>query len=437
MPLEYALQREGVAGATAWAETPERRLAPTVVVGLETVPAQAVRAARQKGHVLNVMVAGESGLGKTTFLNTLFGDALVAPEDLPLAERATKAIRATTFALNENGVELKVTAVDTPGFGIQLNRTTGLQPVVDYVNNQLQNTLADEERTSFRTSAQDTLVHVCFYFISPTGHSLTELDVLAMRSLADKVNLIPVIGKADTLTREELHAFRARLMQQIKAAGIAIYPQAHTFVPETNPAEYEKYMPFAVVGSSTVIKTSDGRTVRARQYRWGVVEVENPEHSDFTRLRELVIRQNLNDLVEVSHAVHYEKYRAERLQSQGRADPILQSDKDFDERMEKERADFARDMQVREEKMRKLFEKKMAEKDEELKAKEQELIKKREQWMIEIENERKQLQAEAAEADRKMREGSSSNLAGEGGETDKKKKGLLGASSLLRPKKDK
>jgi len=41
--------------------------------------------------------AGESGLGKSTFVNTLFGDNLVATEDLPLDERSTKAIRKTTF----------------------------------------------------------------------------------------------------------------------------------------------------------------------------------------------------------------------------------------------------------------------------------------------------------------------------------------------------
>jgi len=55
-------------------------------------------------------------------------------------------------------------------------------------------------------------------------------------------------------------------------------------------AEYEQLTPFAIVGSNTVIKTSDGRTIRARQYRWGVVEVENPQHSDFVKLRELLIR---------------------------------------------------------------------------------------------------------------------------------------------------
>jgi len=32
-----------------------------------------------------------------------------------------------------------------------------------------------------------------------------------MKALSEKVNLIPVIGKADTLTRDELTSFRARV----------------------------------------------------------------------------------------------------------------------------------------------------------------------------------------------------------------------------------
>jgi len=47
-------------------------------------------------------------------------------------------------------------------------------------------------------------------------------------------------------------------------------------------------VPFAVVGSNTVIEIR-GRKVRGRMYPWGVVEVENPEHCDFIKLRTLLV----------------------------------------------------------------------------------------------------------------------------------------------------
>jgi len=47
-------------------------------------------------------------------------------------------------------------------------------------------------------------------------------------------------------------------------------------------------VPFAVIGSNTVIEVR-GRKMRGRMYPWGVVEVENPEHSDFIKLRTLLV----------------------------------------------------------------------------------------------------------------------------------------------------
>ena len=43
-------------------------------------------------------------------------------------------------------------------------------------------------------------------------------------------------------------------------------------------------MPFAIVGSEEEVEI-DGQPVRARIYPWGIVEVDNPKHSDFSRLR--------------------------------------------------------------------------------------------------------------------------------------------------------
>lgn len=54
------------------------------------------------------------------------------------------------------------------------------------------------------------------YFIPPTGHALRELDIVLMRTLAKRVNVIPVIGKSDGLTVSELKAFKQRVMEDIE-----------------------------------------------------------------------------------------------------------------------------------------------------------------------------------------------------------------------------
>lgn len=48
-------------------------------------------------------------------------------------------------------------------------------------------------------------------------------------------------------------------------------------------------MPFAIVGSEEEVEI-DGQPVRARIYPWGVVEVDNPKHSDFSRLRGALLK---------------------------------------------------------------------------------------------------------------------------------------------------
>jgi len=48
-------------------------------------------------------------------------------------------------------------------------------------------------------------------------------------------------------------------------------------------------LPFSIIGSEEEIVVN-GRTVRGRQYPWGAVEVDNPKHSDFGRLRSALLR---------------------------------------------------------------------------------------------------------------------------------------------------
>ena len=48
-------------------------------------------------------------------------------------------------------------------------------------------------------------------------------------------------------------------------------------------------MPFSIIGSEEEVEI-DGEPVRARIYPWGIVEVDNPKHSDFSRLRGALLK---------------------------------------------------------------------------------------------------------------------------------------------------
>jgi septin 7 len=163
---------------------------------------------------------GESGLGKSTLVNTLFNTSLYPPKErkppsLDISPK-TVAIQSISADIEENGVRLRLTVVDTPGFGDFVNNDVSWGPIVEHIDSRFDAYLEAETKVN-RTNIVDNRIHACVYFIQPTGHSLKPLDVEVMRRLHTKVNLIPVIAKADTLTDDEILAFKQRVSLKIYA----------------------------------------------------------------------------------------------------------------------------------------------------------------------------------------------------------------------------
>ncbi len=159
-------------------------------------------------------IAGESGLGKSTLINTLFNSSLYPPRErkgpsLDIIPK-TVSIQSISADIEENGVRLRLTVVDTPGFGDFVNNDDSWRPIVENIEQRFDAYLEAENKVN-RINIVDNRVHACVYFIQPTGHSLKPLDIEVMRRLHTKVNLIPVIAKADTLTDEEVAAFKQRV----------------------------------------------------------------------------------------------------------------------------------------------------------------------------------------------------------------------------------
>lgn len=107
-------------------------------------------------------------------------------------------------------MRLRLTVVDTPGFGDFVNNDDSWRPIVENIEQRFDAYLEAENKVN-RMNIVDNRVHACVYFIQPTGHSLKPLDIEVMRRLHTKVNLIPVIAKADTLTDEEIALFKQRV----------------------------------------------------------------------------------------------------------------------------------------------------------------------------------------------------------------------------------
>ncbi|KLJ13124.1 hypothetical protein EMPG_11907 [Blastomyces silverae] len=277
----------------------------------------------KKGIQFCLMVCGASGTGRTTFVNTLCGKKVLQGKDADDAQNAhlEEGVRikpvTVELELDEEGTRISLTIVDTPGFGDQIDNEQSFSEIVGYLERQYDDILAEESRIKRNPRFRDNRVHALLYFITPTGHGLRELDIELMKRLSPRVNVIPVIGKADSLTPAELAESKKLVMEDIEHYRIPVYNFPYDIEEDDEDtveenAELRGLMPFAIVGSEDVLEIG-GRKVRARQYPWGVVEVDNPRHSDFLAIRSALLHSHLADLKEITHDFLYENYRTEKL----------------------------------------------------------------------------------------------------------------------------
>lgn len=414
-------------------------------VGFANLPNQVYRKAVKRGFEFTLMVVGESGLGKSTLINSMFLTEIYNSTDYPGPTQRLKktvAVETTRVMVKENGVNLLLTMVDTPGFGDAVDNSNCWVPIIEYIESKYEDYLNSEARVT-RKQLPDQRVHCCLYFIQPSGHGLKSLDIEFMKRLCDKVNIIPIIAKADTLTSDECNLFKKQILNEIAQHKIKIYE-----FPDTTEEDEEhklnkslkERVPFAVVGSNAVIEV-DGKKVRGRKYPWGIAEVENLEHCDFIAMRNMIIRTHLQDLKDVTNNVHYENYRCRKLAGLGvDGKPTRISNKNPLAQMDEEKREHDLKMKKMEAEMEQVFEMKVREKKQKLKDSEAELTRrhestkksleqqakeleeKRRQFEMEKEQWEKENQVTVEELRRRSLEGSRETVDGK---KEKKKKGLF------------
>ncbi|KAI4716790.1 septin-7 [Aureobasidium sp. EXF-10727] len=372
----------------------------TGFVGFANLPNQWHRKSVRKGFSFNVMVVGESGLGKSTLVNTLFNTSLYPPKEQkqPSLDFAptTVAIQSISADIEENGVRLRLNVIDTPGFGDFVNNNESWRPIVENIEQRFDAYLDAENKVN-RMNIVDNRIHACVYFIQPTGHSLKPLDIEVMRRLHTKVNLIPVIAKADTLTDEEVISFKQRILSDIKHQGIQIFEgPRYELDDEETIAENQEIMskvPFAVVGANTEVSTPEGRKVRGRKYPWGIIEVDNEDHCDFAKLRQMLIRTHMEELKEHTNNTLYENYRSDKLESMGmQQDPSVFKEINPAAKQEEERSLHEQKLEKMEREMKMVFQQKVQEKESKLKQSEEELYARHREMKEQLDRQKNELE---------------------------------------------
>jgi len=113
--------------------------------------------------------------------------------------------------------------------------------------------LAAESRLNRKQTIKDERIHACLYFLPPRVHGLRQIDIEFMINLHDKVILIPIISKGDTLTTSEKVKMKANIRKQMKENNITVYYFSADGELELDcNSESSNMQPYSVVGSNYI-----------------------------------------------------------------------------------------------------------------------------------------------------------------------------------------
>lgn len=280
-----------------------------------SLSSQFTRKTLKRGISFNIMSVGPLGIGKTTLLSCLFNRNLEVPRK-ELRKDITKIpveVNTKMFDIEEDGVKLRLLVADCQNFGSSLNLHNTYKPIVQYIDQQFSE-YHKREFAHNRREIQDTIVHCLFFFISAIGHGLTALDLEFLSAVHEKVNIVPIIAKADALTLRERSAFKKRVNEELREHNINIYE-----IPDADPDDCDELkrtvndiqsaVPFAV---SSMSRVND--KLEARKYEWGTVHLDDRDCNEYLLLKAM-LHMNMEDFREKTHSYFYEDYRVKMMET--------------------------------------------------------------------------------------------------------------------------
>lgn len=251
------------------------------------------------------MAAGPKGSGKSSFFNTLIGKEIIT-------SKGQEGIDLYMLNLDCEGIMQRITLIDTPGFGETFDDTEIQETICNFIKAQLDMFITEESKIRRNPKYEDTRVHCLLYFIPSTSFGLKNRDIVFLKKISGLVNIIPVISKADGLSISERIEIKKQVIRQLKYYKIPTFnlDDPELYSSPTAGNDLNSLVPFLII-------SADGENLdsRARNYQWGKVSIDNPEHCDLPALRELLLSTHIYGLIDHTAGEIYESYRAAVLES--------------------------------------------------------------------------------------------------------------------------
>jgi septin family protein len=254
-----------------------------------------------------------------------------------------KPVASDILEIVEDGERINLRLIDTPGLPIPIHNisknASDFDPkivgewctsILLYIENQYEINLLEESRVRRNRRFPDSQVHVCLYLIDATtasvANGLTAIDIITIQKLAERVNLVPCLSKADLMTVKQLEKIKKAIRNDIDEHNLPIYmfdddEDDDQDIKDQN-AMFRNMIPFVLVNAEETevgdrigieYIEEDGKHILGRQYTWGTVDVENPEHCDFCDVKTFLLETHINDLKQLTKDYYYESWRTNKL----------------------------------------------------------------------------------------------------------------------------
>lgn len=229
-------------------------------IGVSNLPNQRYRSIYKKSVRYNLMILGSKGLGKTTFINNIFGT--------DLEYNHSKEIKHT-FLVNENSYTMKLTITELDSINESTDNTHISEEILFYIKEELK-----KFKENVDEKKEDNRIHAIIYFFEPLKTGIKESDLRIMRNISKYSNFIPVVAKSDLLNCD-INSYRSFLIARLKEEGVRMYDTIY----------------FLINGYK-----NENEFVRV--YNWGALLTNNVSFNDFLQLKKVLLTRKLVDLVE-------------------------------------------------------------------------------------------------------------------------------------------
>lgn len=185
-------------------------------MGLSNIPNRRLVEAKHTLHDLNILLIGPAGSGKSTLLNALCCKP-VLPEDRPRYPEGLNVcdMHEYTARLEEGGVKVNLTVTELVGYGEASGEA--FRCLVDRVRDQLRRPLHEQlelehARLVAPKQVKAKFIHAVIFVIPANAGGLGRKDIEFLNAIKDFAFVIPVLGKADSYTPEELFERRYQVL---------------------------------------------------------------------------------------------------------------------------------------------------------------------------------------------------------------------------------